>query len=167
MQSTSVNITFKTAAAAGSILKAEVVEEDNDGESGDFSFGSDVYYRLYKYKINDYIVNLSDSGASDKSAGTGTKKSIEEYVTFANEKEASVSYPIKPGTFSFTPLGGVSMNVLSAEGDTIKLENKVIGVAKVQYDSDYDKRYISGVTEPSVYIEGEGYPVVVMIQQTK
>lgn len=166
MQSTNVSITFKTAAAAGSILKAEVTEEDNGGESGNFPFGSDVYYRLYKHNVGGYNVNLSDSGASDYNAGSGTKTGIEEYITFVNEKEASTSYPINSGTLSFTPMGGVSMTMESAEADTVRLEDKVVGVAKVTYDSDYDLRYISGVSEPSNYIEGEGYPVVVFIQQT-
>ncbi len=166
MQSTNVSITFKTAAAAGSILQAEVSEEDNGGETGDFTFGTDVYYRLYKHNVEKYTVNLSDSGASDNSAGSGTKTDIEEYITFANEKEASTSYPIDSGTLTLTPMGGVSMTMESAEGDAVRLKEKVTGVAKVKYSSSYDLRYISGVTEPSNYIEGEGYPVIVFIQQT-
>ena len=166
IQSTNVSLTFKTAAAAGSILKAEVDEADNGGESGEFAFGSDVYYRLYKYNVKSYIVDLSDANASDSSAGSGTKTNIEEYITFANEKEARTSYPINPGTLKFTPLGGIAMNKVNEEADTIILDKKVVGVAKVSYNSSYDLRYISNVKEPSNYIVGEGYPVIVFIRQT-
>ncbi|WP_290797581.1 hypothetical protein [Halomonas sp.] len=168
----SVTISFTTEVAdlgeEAYALQAEVNEEDNDGETR-FIFGEAApIFRVYKSK-NIASINFYPSDGSIGGGGGGGTANVEEIVTFANSRTTNTSYPIKTGTLNATALGNADLGTITAVGPaTIQCSKKssgptdpLVGVYKINYQSDFTRHSLTGVSKPSGFGEGDfdSYPV--------
>lgn len=160
--STSLTVTIVTRTAEGSILEAEIVDLDNNGEST-YYVDEKYYLRLYKspditsvkYNSNIGTVSLTSSGLT---ASVPYKVEDPEYLIFTGGETSDLDKVYESG-FSYSQMGSVydsdgnptsaTLAVPSRGYKTVVASKKIFGVYNVTYTTKYDKyRFSSGTKGP-------------------
>lgn len=139
---TSIVVQFSTGSEDG-VLTVEV--DDRDAAQGGLNGGKTSFVPgdtvfLLLYKSSNVTLQAALASIGSLSAGQQVTISKTEDVTFAGETEASVRYPVLPGSLSYQWIGA-SLGAVS-----VISENKVripappansypVGIARVTYDT--------------------------------
>lgn len=159
---TSLVIDFKTDDDTG-ILKAEIDSREGGYNDGITSFipGDSPVFLVYKSPDVTIEGITASSGTVSLIASGSHSNSIDdsEYLTFANEREATPKYPISGG-FSSKWLG-TNGGVVSESEQKVVIPAKAVAVLKVDYTTLFDAYRLSNVPET---LNGEtSFPVVIFI----
>lgn len=147
---TSIVIDFKSSSEGDALLTAEVdgyPEVDGGLNKGETSFkpGDQPAYLVFyssNVSILDHVTSLS-GGAGYLSLGTRLVD-VEEFVTFANEKEVSLSKPAASSvsvTWYGTNLGSVTLNDSKTK---LQVASEGVAVAKVSYKATAHQFRLTG-----------------------
>jgi hypothetical protein len=139
-----LTIGFNVDSGAESLI-AEVDGRSAGFNSGRTSFrpGDDVYLLLYKSDNITIDSVIASKGTITRQAGDSPQTiSVEETLIFPNEREASVSKPVK-SSYQVTWLGNNAGNLtLDSDELTFRLSSEPLkpyaAVAKVSYSTEAD-----------------------------
>lgn len=154
---TSITIDFDAGDGDEGILKAEIDDRPTGYNSGVTNFvpGDSPVFLVFKTS-NVTIDRMESSLGTISSVGSGTKE-IEEFITFADTREASPGYPVSGG-FSYEWFGGSGSPTVSESKITIPA--KTVGVMKIKYDAKFSAYRLSS---PTSYNGVTTFPIVVFI----
>lgn len=163
---TSLVVSFSNNADSDSVLSAEVDSRDDGYNNGntDFLPGQEVFYLITKTTDVTLLNQVTSTGSVEFIDNSTEDK--EEFLTFANESEASVSTPIS-GEYETKWLGNVPQGELvktseltfSIQKDGQPVES--VAVLKITYKTLHQVWKLKGV---SAILNGESnYEVVIMI----
>lgn len=118
------------------LLKAEIDSREHGFNNGDTSFvpGQPVYYLVYTGAGVALTRHLSTLGAIS-SLGRRSRE-VEEVVTFADEREARLSYPVA-GSLNIDWMGGAPGTAQLRGEDRLVLPDPGLGIATVTYQSEF------------------------------
>jgi hypothetical protein len=163
---TSIVVEFGSVDGAEGILSLEVDDRPGGLNGGNTSFipGDTVYLLRYNTtNVGDLVQSVS--GGSLAKDSTGSYVVTEEYLTFANEREANLAKPYGGG-FSYKWLGtDLGVPTISDEMK-VSVPTKGVGVMKVSYTTNYTAFRLSSpltlngetVFKILVYMAGTAYP---------
>ena len=126
------------------VLVAEVDSREDGLNNGDTTFrpGDPVYYLTYAGQNVSIAQQIATAGGI-ASVGGGNRQ-VTETVTWANVRDASVSYPVSGGLS--VAWQGRNPGKASLSGDkTLRLPSAGVGVAEVTYSTTYQAWRLSGV----------------------
>jgi hypothetical protein len=151
------------SGVGGSMLKAEIDDRESGLNAGKTQFrpGDSPYYLVYRTSDVTITQHRSSAGVI-ATAGPGVRE-VTEYLEFADEQEASLSYPVS-GSIAYTWLGN-NLGRLQLVGQTgVKAATKGVGRAKVTYQSAYQAYRLSNVPQE---LGGEtSFDVLILIAGT-
>lgn len=148
------------AASASDGLVLEIDDREDGYNKGETSFrpGDTVYYLLYRAKDVDLDTHFVTAGGKSE-VGSGSRE-VDEVLTFTDSNEASLQYPATSGV-SLSWIGSTleSAGAHSVENQqTVRLENKTVGLLRAIYSSDYTAFRLSGVPldidQALIYVAG-------------
>lgn len=129
------SIVVQFSSSSGSVLTAEVDSREDGLNNGKTSFSPGNTAKFLVFKSDNVTIDSMVSSAGTLSpAGSGTYE-VEEWVTFSNTAETSVSKPVASG-FSYEWFG-TSLGTITASETSLRVESKGVAVAKVKYQSKY------------------------------
>jgi len=153
-----VNFDAGGTADGQGILKAEFDSRDpQDGglnpNGTSFRPGDQPVFLVYKTDS----VNLDAIKTSEGSTALISRPSIqqEEWITFANVAEASLSYPAEGAVTILKSVGMPNPSVIN--GSTLRVSNPVVGVVKVRYNTRptaYQLNGASGENPVVIFVSG-------------
>lgn len=139
---TSIVVQFTQADGTSGTLVVEVDDRattEGGLNGGKTSFMPGDTVRLLRYKSSNVTIDAQETSLGSLSDGTSIVLSKSEDVTFANETEASVRYPITSGfTYSWV---GKDNGTISVVGETTlripapATGSYAVGIAKVTYNT--------------------------------
>lgn len=147
-------------AGAGGLLKAEIDDRSDGFNNGDTDFrpGDPVYYLVYTGSNTRVSAQQSTLGAIS-SVGKYTRD-VEEVISFANARTASLSYPVSSG-LSVTWMGP-SPGVAQLQGDDeLVLPAAGLGIATVKYKTAFEAFRLSNL--PGTVNGEQSYSVLIVI----
>lgn len=124
-------------AAGQGLLRAEIDGREDGFNNGETNFvpGDTPHYLVYTGASTVVTQHVSTLGAIS-SLGRRTRE-VEEVVTFADAREASVGYPVRSGLS--VDWMGASPGAVQLKGeDRLVLPEKGIGVATVTYTTEFE-----------------------------
>ena len=135
----SVVVNFSDAGEGDYVFSLEVDDRPEGLNRGNTTFrpGDNVGLLLFKTQ-NVNILEIVTTHGDMLSSGSSTKEVEDQWLTYASEPEASVSYPLSSYTFDWygstsKQLGGVQLlNEHIFRLSTIPEESRYIGIAKVE-----------------------------------
>lgn len=130
------------------------LDDEMNEEKTQFLYGEKAYFRIFKYP-SSLSITITQSDGDITSEGSGSSEE-EETIIFVSTDEASSSKPIKSIT-SYEWFGN-SLGSVSAIGTNVKTSQSGVGVLKLNYTADFERRAISVSTK-----DEEIYPVVVFV----
>ena len=185
MANASLTISFNTlTASTDQFIDLELDDVQNElinEKTSGFIFGETVYFKMFT-NCSDvtFITTLSPDNITSR---TGGDDDIKEYITFLQpagvglggkvaDQTASLSKPVKSGTFSSTLKGGSSVgSIIINDSDPKTAKGSILNIAvyEATYKSTYTGHSIVGPSEPggwvSVDADGENvvaFPVVIV-----
>lgn len=145
----------------GGVLKAEIDNRENGYNNGETSFvaGDSPVFLVYKTS-NVRLINGTPKSSLGyiHSISSNVSIEVEEYLTFANERTATPTYPIY-GNFYKEWFGGSGS--VSYTENSVNVSNKTIGVLRVSYTTKAIAYQLSGV--PTQVNGRTSFPVVIFI----
>lgn len=160
---TSVTVNFSTSSDDADILKAEVDgrEDGLNGGLSNFIPGVDAPYILV-FKSSPVTIDSVDQSAGsmiDRGVNAGESFLVEDYITLADERESTLSYPVSSGwTAKWVGRAG---GTISHTETTVYVPENTVGVIKVSYTANYRAYQLTGI--PSTLSGETEFPVVVYI----
>lgn len=164
---TTLVVNFATGAGDAGFLSAQIDgREDgfNQGRSR-FTAGDQPVYLIFKTSNVNVLSQTPSYGAVAFHASG--QLDVEQVLTFANTREASLSQPAIPGTLDVKWIGN-DLGALTLQSDerTVLASVTGVGVAKVSYKVDFTAYRLTNVIVPDpvhgetdfsvlVYIVGE------------
>ena len=142
---TSLLISFTPESESESaVLVAEVDSREDGLNNGDTTFrpGDPIYYLTYAGPGVSIVQQIATAGGI-ASVGGGNRQ-VTETVTWANVRDASVSYPVAGG-LSIAWCGRNPGKAALSGSKTLRLPDAGVGVAKVTYTTAYHAWRLSGV----------------------
>lgn len=181
--SLTINFGLSVVGDEDAILVAEVNPDDNNGQTSFVFGGASPIFRVYA-SPNITSISCFPSDGSIASAGSG-KAQFTENLTFAgfsqtsngtrddSYRQANVAKPVTGQYSTLLSVGNIgSVSLLTPGGNTFQCSSSsqspsspVVGLARVQYSSNYRKYSLNGVSMPSGFGQGDfdSYPVVIFI----
>ena len=185
MANASLTISFNTlTASADQFIDLELDDVQNElinEKTSGFIFGETVYFKMFT-NCSD-VTFITTLNPDNVASGTGGDDDVKEYITFLQpageglggkvaDQTASLSKPVKPGTFSSTLIGGSSVgNITIKETDPKTAKAGALGIAVYEaiYQSTYTGHSIVGPPEPAGWVaqdadgdDVEAFPVVIV-----
>lgn len=162
LYSTSVTVQFVSELVGQGVLVAELDDEKND--SSEFYYGDVAYFRVYRWPSNmELTYTVTDGTLGNAENGVSEE---EEYLNFVQEREVSVSKPIKDGTLETTWLGNDLGGVEKFASNKLRIASKGLGVLRAKYRSNYLGKTITCPQriDPQTGYPYPEYPVIVYIK---
>lgn len=157
----SLVVTFGSDAEDDALLIAEVDNRDlsdgglNNGRT-QFLPGDTVAYLVYKHKLSTTEHKVS---AGSVSAGGSGQRQIEEVVTFFDNQDASLRYPVYT-LDSFEWLGNNLGAISAPGGQSIRAASAGVGVAIVKYTAKFD---VFRLNSPSQINGRDSFDIAILV----
>lgn len=139
---TSIVVQF-SAGSEGGVLIVEV--DDRDATAGGLNGGKTSFLpgdtvNLLLYRSSNVTLLAALASIGSLSAGSQVTISKTEDVTFAGETEASVRYPILPGSLSYQWIGASQGAVTVVGENNVRIpappaNSYAVGIARVTYNT--------------------------------
>ncbi len=133
-------------AFKGDSIEAEIVNEDNDNPEC-YLVDVEYYLRLYRSRESMHVITRSNFG-SVKLNTKGIETDIENEVVLFTGSDSTTSDKFIKGNFIYTPIGivytisgteyGSGISGVTSS-NTIKADEKIVGIYEVSYLSKYDR----------------------------
>lgn len=158
---TSLVIDFD-AGEEGGILTAEIDDRTDGYNTGNTSFVPGDSPAFLVYKTTNVVIDGIDQSEGAVNIIAAGSIDVEEYLTFANEREASPSKPIS-SAFSSKWVGRDGGIVTQTESK-ITVPTPTVAALKITYKSNFTAYRLTGVP---LELDGEtSFPIIIYIAGT-